>query len=59
MAQPSAPGELPRDAGRGLRIGIVVSRFNEALCKRLLESWVLEQVRTIGCDRKSNLKETG
>jgi 6,7-dimethyl-8-ribityllumazine synthase len=38
MAQPSAPGELPRDAGRGLRIGIVVSRFNEALCKRLLES---------------------
>lgn len=38
MAQPSAPRELPRDAGRGLRIGIVVSRFNEALCARLLES---------------------
>ena len=38
MAQPSAPREMPRDAGHGLRIGIVVSRFNEALCKRLLVS---------------------
>jgi 6,7-dimethyl-8-ribityllumazine synthase len=38
MAQPSAPRELPRDAGRGLRIGVVVSRFNEALCAGLLES---------------------
>jgi len=38
MAQPSAARELPRDAGRGLRVGIVVSRFNDTLCARLLES---------------------
>ena len=29
---------MPRDAGHGLRIGIVVSRFNQALCDGLLES---------------------
>ena len=38
MAQPSAARELPRDAGRGLRVGIVMSRFNEALSRRLLAS---------------------
>lgn len=38
MAQPSAPRELARDAGRGLRVGIVVSRFNDAPCRLLLES---------------------
>ena len=38
MAQPPAPRELPRDAGRGLRIGIAVSRFNQQVCARLLES---------------------
>jgi PleD family two-component response regulator len=38
MAQPTAARELPRDAGRGLRVGIVVSRFNDALCRLLLES---------------------
>lgn len=38
MAQPPAPRELPRDAGRGLRVGIAVSRFNEQICARLLES---------------------
>lgn len=38
MTQPPAAREMPRDAGRGLRIGVVMSRFNEALCRRLLES---------------------
>ena len=38
MALASAPRELQRDAGRGLRIGIVRSRFNQALGDRLLEA---------------------
>ena len=38
MALASAARELQRDAGRGLRIGIVVSRFNQALSDRLLEA---------------------
>ena len=38
MAQPPAPRDLPRDAGRGLRVGIAVSRFNGQICARLLES---------------------
>lgn len=45
MSQGNSPTSLPADAARGMRIGVCVSRFNEAITDRLRQAAVAELQR--------------